>query len=509
MYHVLIVDDEYWVGRWLKELLEKSPFEMGMIEVCQEVEAALSILKQKPVDILITDINMPVLTGLELIKYTKESGRKVPKAIVISGYDEFEYARQAIELEVLAYLIKPLEREAVYGAVKKAIDSLELEHRQIENAQTGYHAMVENILLELFCHPQNMPKERLAEIIAKRNLNGHYYVLGMIQNAGLEISMLVKEHLQDKLEKACRSRHVFLVRRDVHTWIFLVVGIENPSGFYIEQNVLLGILNGYLWGVSRPRTDFMELEEAVLEARDDIWQQHKRESAPEPVMLESEMKRTFLDAMEARDKEKIKQCSCEQEEAFLKSSYDITSCLNFYFILTGEILELLTDSYRQTREQTLLELIEEGYDFCVRIRGFYSIRPICRKFLEYSLKVVDCLKDAGPMTVSAIVLKVQRMMREQYASNLSLGAIADEFSINPSYFSKKFKDETGVNFVDYLSGVRIEQAKALLKNTDFSVAKISDQVGFHDARYFSKVFVSIVGMKPTEYRAECREDGTI
>ena len=137
MYHVLIVDDEYWVGRWLKELLEKSPFELGMIEVCQEVEAALFILKQKPVDILITDINMPVLTGLELIKYTKESGRKVPKAIVISGYDEFEYARQAIELEVLAYLIKPLEREAVYGAVKKAIDSLELEHRQIENAQTG------------------------------------------------------------------------------------------------------------------------------------------------------------------------------------------------------------------------------------------------------------------------------------------------------------------------------------------------------------------------------------
>ena len=84
-----------------------------MIEVCQEVEAALLVLKQKPVDILITDINMPVLTGLELIKYTKESGRKVPKAIVISGYDEFEYARQAIELEVLAYLIKPLEREAV------------------------------------------------------------------------------------------------------------------------------------------------------------------------------------------------------------------------------------------------------------------------------------------------------------------------------------------------------------------------------------------------------------
>ncbi len=505
MYNILIVDDEYWVGRWLQTVLEKSPFEVEITGVCQDGEEALRVLKSGTVDILITDIHMPVLTGLELIRQVRETGRQAPKTIVISGYDEFEYARQAIELEVLTYLLKPLEREAVFGALEKAIDSLNQERRQQEEARSGYHAMVENILLELLLRqPKDSLKNQLEEIFGEQGLKGQYYAVGIIQNASLETSMIAKEHLQEKLETACRSRHVFLVRRDAHTWGFLVAGIGKPAGYYVDSSVLLQILSGYSWGISVPRKDFMEIGEAAKEAAGHILMRMKDEPVPSSCILESEMKSACLAAIESRDKKRVAECACAQEEIFLKPPCDTTSCLNFYFILTGEILELLTESYKHSKDLAVLELIDEGYEFCVQIRKFYSIRPICRKFLEYSLKVVDCLREAGPMTVSEIVLKVQKIIREQYASNLSLGLIADEFDINSSYFSKKFKDETGVNFVDYLSGVRIEQAKSLLEHTELPVSKISSQVGFHDSKYFSRVFLSVVGMKPSEYRILCR-----
>lgn len=506
MYKILIVDDEYWVGRWLQDVLEKSSFKIELAGICQDGEEALQLIRQMPIDILITDINMPILTGLELIRQMKAMGKRVPKTIVISGYDEFEYARQAIELNVLSYLIKPLERDAVFGAIRKALDSLEQEDRQSKDSQIGYHASVENILLEMLCHPQKPLTERLEGIFRTKGIDGQNYMTGMIQNENLEVSVLSREELQKKLELACRSHHVFLVRIDLHTWGVLVAGIEKADGYFIETSLLLNILKEYVWGMSRLHRSLHEMGEAFCEARYDILQKLAGEGPDTPPVLLTEMTSSFLAAVEARDKDKIRQYSSMLEDIFGKTSYDMTSCLNFYFVLTGEVLKILTDSYQQSKEKGLLELINDGYEFCVQIRGFYSAKPICRKFLEYSLTVVDRLNDAEPMTVSGVVQKVQRMMKEQYASNLSLGMIADEFAINPSYFSKKFKDETGVNFVDYLSGIRIEQAKALLKNTELSISKISDRVGFHDSKYFSKVFVSVVGIKPSEYRIDCRRE---
>mgnify|MGYP000556177468 CR=1 FL=1 len=102
---------------------------------------------------------MPVASGLALLKELEESGRKKPKTIIISGYDEFEYARQAIELDVLAYLLKPLEREKVYEAVEKAIGLLEEEQRQRESETSDFAGTVEVVLAEYLKNPESDLKE--------------------------------------------------------------------------------------------------------------------------------------------------------------------------------------------------------------------------------------------------------------------------------------------------------------------------------------------------------------
>lgn len=502
MYRIIIVDDEYWVGRWLMETLKDCGQDVEVCGVFQDSEEALQSLKKTPADLIITDINMPVVSGLELVRTVAASGRQDPKVIIISGYDEFEYAKQAIELNVVAYLMKPLQREEVFRAVAKAVDSLASRQRVCRSVRSGFHAAVENALTEYLQNPQESSRQKLRESMVPE-AHGKGYAVGLIQNLRLEDSSLPREQLKEKLEMACGSHPVFLARRDPLTWGFLVGGIERAEGFYLEQQHLLQILRGYAFGLSRVHNDLNEMGQAVLEARDVIVRQSGQRGEGSTFYPMTEQAGNFIAAIGACDQARVAELTKMVEANFFEEPYNLTTCLNFYFILTGDVIKMLTDYYRVEKDERYLALINEGYEFSSRIQDFYSVSSICRKFGEYSLRVTDLLKEMGAMKVSDIVQKVQRLIQEQYASDLNLCGIAESYSINPSYFSKKFKEETGTNFVDYLAGVRIDHARSLLEHTRLPVARISEQVGFNDSKYFSKVFAAVTGLRPTEYRNQC------
>ena len=507
MYKILIVDDEYWVGRWLKEVLGASGLDIELKGICKDGEEACRILRQETVDILITDINMPVRNGLELIRSLMEYQENMPKTIIISGYDEFEYARQAIDLKVTAYLLKPLQRGELFDAIGKAVRAIEHEKENTRSMNTGYRAAVENILTNFFQNPKEDVKQKLGEMLVFKELNEKGYLVGLIQSQELKMGRLSQEEIQDRLSKAARGQWVFLVKRDPFTWGFLVAGIEKADGFFLEDQYLYQLLREHSLGVSKIHFGLEELEEALGEARDIIIRRnslHREGGMVFSPMLE--LGSEFLAAITDCDREKVREYTKMAEESFRQEQEMLTSCLNFYFIMTGDLIKLLTDYYKIEQDERYLELIEEGYEFSARIRRFYSTESICRKFEEYSLLVIGLLKDRTALKVSDIVQKVQRIIRERYNEDLNLGSLADMFSINPSYFSKKFKEETGINFVDYLAGVRIEHAKSLLENTELSISRISSQVGFNDAKYFSKVFYSVTQMRPTEYRNWKKED---
>ena len=143
--------------------LKESPFEVEVAESKENGEETFKALTDTRPDILITDINMPLIDGLDVLKRLEEAGEKLPKTIVISGYDEFEYARRAIELEVMAYL-KPLERSAVYEAVEKAVAALEKEQERKGTDPDGFTAGVENILTEYLRSPGDETKRRLCRL---------------------------------------------------------------------------------------------------------------------------------------------------------------------------------------------------------------------------------------------------------------------------------------------------------------------------------------------------------
>lgn len=505
MYRILIVDDEYWVGRWLTDVLQKHMPEAEIIGVCQDGEEALEFLGETPADILITDINMPVVNGLDLIRATG-TWKQIPKAIVISGYDEFEYARQAIELDVISYLIKPLEKEPLFAAIEKAVAEIEKERLREHHDQAGYYAESENLLMEFFQSPREYPDRTLEAFFDVKGIRNRYYLIGMIQDTRMETPKILKEDLRRKLELACHGRQVFLFMRNPYTWTFLIAGIEKAEGFFLDEPVLFQVLKNCFYGFSTLHNDLKDLRMAELEARNAILAKlGRKEGDNGSGIFLTDINDKLISAIRAGDKDLVLTCSREAEEVFLKMPYDLTNCLNFYFVLTGDVVKMLADAYKTQKKDSLLKLIDEGYGFSAQIRDFYSISAICRRFEAYAFDVINCLDDVGPLSVGEVVWRVERTIRERYATDLNLGSIADEFGINPSYFSKKFKEETGINFVDYLARVRIEQAQVLLKHTELSIAGISRKVGFNDPKYFSKVFQALTGVKPSDYRNWAKE----
>lgn len=507
MYRILIADDEFWVGRWLSQVIKESPFEVTVTGISENGEEALTALMEERPDILITDINMPLLSGLDVLKRLEEAGERLPKTIVISGYDEFEYARRAIELEVLAYLLKPLERAAVYEAVEKAIAALEKEQERRAQTRDGLTAAVENSLTEYLRNPGEETESRIrAHLLSAQGQSG-FFELALFQMRRLEKSALSREEMRRRLEEAAAGKNVYLCLLDRFTWGALITGIVHPAGFRLDESVLVHLLHSYEYGLSEAHEELTELGEAFSEARESIIMRLGQEGGPETFPVsESDLHTDFLAALKAGNGERIGECTRQACGLFIQKGYDLTSCLNFYFVLTGEVIKLLNDRYREHSRTEYLELIEEGYDFSVRIRNYYSIRSICRRFEEYVGKAAVCLKDEEGMDVSAIVKRIRRRIKENYGDDLSLAWVADEYGINPSYFSKKFKDETGVNFIDYLTEVRITQAKELLRHTGLPVGAVSLQVGFKDAKYFSRVFASMTGEKPSEYREKAKRE---
>ncbi|MCD7995743.1 MAG: helix-turn-helix domain-containing protein [Clostridiales bacterium] len=510
MYRILIADDEFWVGRWLSQVLKESPFEVEVAGISENGEEALKALTDTRPDILITDINMPLIDGLDVLKRLEEAGEKLPKTIVISGYDEFEYARRAIELEVMAYLLKPLERSAVYEAVEKAVAALEKEQERKAQTRDGFTAGVENILTEYLRSPGDETKRRLCRLMDSEQGRSGFYELALFQMRRLEKSALTREEMRSRLEEAAAGKAIYLCPLDRFTWGVLITDIVKPAGFRLDESVLVKLLHNYEYGLSEAHGDPGEIDEAFAEARESIILRLGREGKTEAFPVsESDLYTDFLTALKAGNMERLKECTVQACGLFIQKGYDLTSCLNFYFVLSGEVIKLLNDRYKEQNRTEYLALIEEGYDFSVRIRNYYSIRSICHRFEEYAGKAASCLKEEDCMDVAVIVKRIQREIREHYSEDISLAWVADEYGINPSYFSKKFKDETGVNFIDYLTEVRIGQAKELLSHTNLSVSAVSLRVGFKEAKYFSRVFASMTGEKPSEYRERVKREGEL
>lgn len=534
MIKVLLVDDEPGVCELLVRLIHWD--ELGMVHIgCayDGIEAASTIGLQKP-DIVITDIRLPGMTGLELVE--KEQGPDAPSFIVISGYREFEYARRAVKFGVEDYLLKPLQEDDLNNVLRRlaakirAARQQQSQHRNMEQEFEERTAVLRvNELRRLASNPDYSLDETYFHFEP-----GEFFVLGfhvaftrmgtcedaqpdldagemILNNAYHQVHKLFAPQAFDIEMALLAPRGFVLVNHAPGRHTSGAEKREQLKTILREINIHYENMR-FTIGTGRPEPrerlgEAMRSAQQCLAARlafdtGVLIDSRKVEKLPElPACLPTQAdKKAFGRAAANLDKEALAACVDKLLDGF--EAARPRECAEL-FAIAGELLDILRGTlaemgYLNSGGQSAHPLCEEGLDGLVDNCGSIAqLRGTLKSLIHREMELCHELRgqwNSEPVNIA------KSYVEANIDKQVTLEEIAERAFVSAGYFSNLFKKQTGMNFSDYVIQQRVEKAKEYLRQKQYSVSEIAGMVGYSDPRHFSKVFHKVTGVKPNVYR---------
>ena len=507
---LLIVDDEEHIRRGLEKGVLWNECGISDVKTAANGIEALDTIRAEGTDILLTDIRMPGMDGLNLIRSAIELQKNI-RIVVFSGFSEFDYARSAISLGVKAYLLKPVKIPELKTIVCNLVKELEqeqkdlaLQQRKMQEQELSHQLLKEQpdlpvmqSLLEQFGFREELIYCTLFEADTKEEyrsrecqkdirqivesiagspvcvLQVHQQLL-WLQKAGMELS---RWELQNRLERA------FLERKRDKNWNSVTLSAGISEVFPLQE----------LPKAYRECRDL--LDQRLYLGKDRIILQKKAPKQSKRMFhIENadRLRQHIINFEPAKAQEFITDTFCALKDAQI-SSYNLTKniCLQLQQILFEAIEEIGVSLEHMLERQEQLRFVVPDYITLEEYRDWV---------LEQYGAMIQELQDCGRLPISNTVRKAVAYIQTHYHENISVDFISGYVGASRTYFSHKFKKEMLMSFTDYLNQIRIEKACRLLKTTLSTADEISRQVGFQDGRYFSTVFKKIMGCSPTAYR---------
>lgn len=483
MKTVLIVDDDKTTRQGIRTMIQRFDVPVEMIMECSSGEMALEILLSQRVDVMFTDICMPRMTGIELVRRTRDLPDR-PIIVAISGHADFSYAVEMMRMGVRDYLLKPLERERLYVVMKQ----LEQEVVQTkENSRTSKrlgHQQLKYLMLN-----ENITEEELtimqAEYEGEFALHA-YYVCAL---RPLEIT------------EPAKAQYIYLHNVEGHD-VYLVS----------DKNVRLLLKNELSResvGISRQHSGIRELRAAYREAvaarqqafcTNRMIQQAKEqeEDAPEAVYGQGEK----LTGEEAR-MQRVQLLGTDKSQELVKAWNELFHAVGKERITPSDFARCMDDFWKEVRKiyRNMVTEEEENMKRLSECCSFSTLAEWQTEFLKWLLGLQERIN--GQYDINRNHKKIKQAIeyiRKHYDKDLNMAVVSNYISMNYSLFSALFKEYTGSNFVYYLKSIRMEEAKKLLAGTDLRVVEISARVGYENEKHFMKTFKASCGVSPSEYR---------
>lgn len=522
MKKVLIVDDEYRIGLLIKALIHWNELEMENVDVLDNSERALQVILTDSPDVVITDMRMPKVDGLELIRRTREAGLDT-KFVVVSGYREFDYAQQAIGYGVEDYILKPVQEDELNKALLRVKEKLDTESKTI-NLYKNYMENRENLRKNLLDRILN--KEEVTESESSiLNFEGAFYRGIDIKLDYLEYQVKNKQEDELMLKKVRGLLEDFLSnqvkefllcdKKGLH--IFCMINYDETQRESMNNlfSNMIGKIKEQLIGFERyavtigigaEKKNLSDMSTSITEAYHAVCNRISLGTGRVIVFTElvCTKENDFSSGIEQQFselKKSIETCSKEELEKVIEqityldgylSEYDFTyiykgaeKLIEIFFQLCPE-----KDPLLQERKEEIIDKISH----CYRIRDL--VNTLKRSFSEILDLIILNRENESVLPV--------RLAREyvelHYGEKIQLEMIAEVVNLNPVYFSTLFKKETGMTFTAYLANERMEKAKTLLVNTNDTIEAVGYAVGYNDYKYFCQQFKKIVGVKPNVYR---------
>ncbi len=530
LYKLVLVDDEEDVRVSIAEKVDWKALGFELVGSLSNGQEALELAEQTRIDVVMTDIKMPFMDGLTLCAKLKENYKNT-KVVLYSGFDDFEFAREAIHLEVEEYLLKPIsakDLENVFSKLKINLDKELDERRNLENLYDYYQKslpmMREQLLTAML--EGRLPEEQAQAMIHSYEMDflAPYYSVAVLcpetrsenrdlssgQMLALSLMNLTKEYLEKNIASYTfmyLDSIVVIARlqklQEIQDFVYHMNQVCKMGGRILDMKVAAGIGQAY--------SGLVKIETSYKEAKDAFGYRVIVEDDTQVIYIndvEPKAKQDFL--MEAKGLEalihNIKVGTREDLEVAINDfieelKVDMVSVQQYQLTFMETLTEIL--KLVRSRQLDSAEIFGEKFEPYQEIHKFHSMDDFSLWLQERCHKIRRMLRQERTDTTNTMTEKAKQYVEENYSNNaLSVEQLSSYLNVSATYFSTIFKKKVGMSFISYLTKVRLEHAVELLNNTDDKSYIIAEKVGYTEPNYFSYVFKKQYGVSPSKYRTK-------
>lgn len=461
MHTLLIAEDEKLIRAGIRAMVQRSGVPVDHIYEANNGQKALEILQSGDLEVLFTDIRMPVMDGIELVKQASQLPRP-PLMVAISGFDDFTYAVEMLRNGVQEYLLKPLEREKVREILQKLDNKLDVLRQ--ESRLRKYQQLVSGDyrLLMTMLHP---------------DLIGGYDCVQVPYDSDGCALLIEASRAQQFIEDEIVEETVGISR--IHH------GEDEIKNAYYEA------------ALARQRAFCIE-KPVKADDTDDKVPESLRQSALEGLSDNSVTQRVQIIGAGSE-----KDLTYLWHKFFEEARRGYTEPKAFFDCQTRSIA-MIEKLYCNSISNEMMEKLNQAKKFS----SFSGLSKYEDFFLEIIMLINHQLMKENEEPSLKKINEAVAYTREHFSEDLNMAVVSNYISMNYTLFSLSFKKYTGENFVSFLKNLRLNKARQLLENTDERITDISHEVGYENEKHFSKLFKSELGVSPVDYRNNIRRNQT-
>ena len=522
LYRVLLVDDEEDIREGISRKMDWLGLGFSLVGEAANGQDALELAESLRPDVILTDIKMPFMDGLELCRILTD---RLPAArfVVFSGFDAFEYAKQAIQMNVVEYILKPINADELSAVLRRLKDQLDRERAERRNVELLRSRYTENlpVLRELFYanlldgHIEpGTERERAARLDI--DLQGEEWAVGLAYIGSDRRDALSTLSIQNLLEETLTADRCKLSL--YNDWVAVIVSLTESFTIYDLIRVLDRVCTlaaSYLGltltvGVGAPCKELSGMARSAAEARTAleyrsmvgrgqvIYIGDLEPDGGQVLTFEEADERTLTAAVRLGSEQEVRDAAA----ALAGKIREANPSAGQYNLF---LMELVTHLMKMTRRSGVGvgEVFGTGFSLPIQDSALPSLEELEGWCAESYLRLRTLIRRRQTDSAGQTVEAAKEYIRQHYAeSDLSVEKLCAYLHLSSTYFSTLFKRETGTSFTAYVTTVRMEAAAEAIRGTEEKTYLIAQRCGYEDPNYFSYVFKRHFGVTPTKYRSE-------
>lgn len=525
MFKLILVDDEPIVLKGIQSVFDLEEYGFELTGAYTNPLTALKELPETKPDLIITDVKMPQMDGLQ---FSREVKRLLPdtEIVILSGHDNFSFAQMAVRLGAGDYLLKPIKKKDFERMLASASESLrkkqeaQLLSKQLEDTMRLNYSILKNNFFQQLLASGSLQQESLRALYRQLGFEFEHSAFVLVKFVIYEIDVaddfmstiekIISEFIRlfsdtASLEEFYTDEYLYFLLYDFQEIVVPVEEIHRKIQEFAcqkeaEQIHLLTGFSDMHRGMSRLNIAIAECDDGILTNHKNRTHHRKKQDIIYPehadLHIPSADIEEFLVAVSAHDGDKIRKV--------LDTIYDapaISLYRDFGTSITLMILLKMThiqNKYQSPQRFLTPELLNIGY-----LSAYYPTAQRQKSFIyEKAMMLSKVMQDQEMKSSSKMILSAVQYISSHYTENISLTDVANAIHISKNYLCDLFKKEMQVTFIDYVTNLRIEKAKYLLSHTDKKMYEISQEVGYHDYAYFSQIFKRHTGITLSAYRRQ-------